>query len=148
MPTDETFIGRVEPTAQRYGHNKTTEDVFNDPLRPLPYELCEALAGTEHLSKRYAKAFVYGYLEPSPTVVEENVESHGFKNKANFDSYVGESRYMVAQAIWIYELINAYPDFPENCSDCGNPLGGTWVGHPNWAEPGVLCQHRAEIDQD
>jgi hypothetical protein len=148
MPTDEEIKARIETNSTRYGHGKTPQDVFEDQLRPQAYELIDALAASEHLSKKEAIAFVQHHLISTPTRVELEGESEEFDNPAELKSYALQGKHKVAQAIWIYELINAYPDFPENCCDCGNPLGGTWVGHPNWAEPGVLCQHCAEIDQD
>lgn len=150
MPTDNEPALWIETNSQRYGHDKTTDEVYEDRLYPKPHELRDALAATEHLTEKHAAAFVYGYLEPSPAGAEIDAEMHGFESKAEFESYILEAKHMIAQAIWIYELIDAYrsPDFPDECRECGNSLGGTWVEHPDEGEPGVLCRDRAGIDPD
>lgn len=134
-------------TSRRYGNDKTPDEVFDDRLRPQPWELRDALAETEHLSEQEAAGIVKKHTTSSLLKVEG--ESEYFDNEEEFESYALQGRYKVAQAIWIYELIDAYrfPDFPDECRECGTPLGGSWVGHPDTGEPGVLCINCADIDQ-
>jgi hypothetical protein len=85
---------------------------------------------------------------PCLIAAEANVGSRGFKNKANFDAYIDELMYLIAQAVYAYEPINAHPDSPANCYDCGKPLSRAWVEHLNGAGPGILCQHCTDIDPE
>ncbi|MDR5674036.1 hypothetical protein RH858_12935 [Halalkaliarchaeum sp. AArc-GB] len=148
MPTDEEIKARIETNSTRYGHGKTPQDVFEDQLRPQAYELIDALAASEHLSKKEAIAFVQHHLVSTPTRVELEGESEEFDNPAELKSYALQGKHKVAQAIWIYELIDAYrhPKPPEECRECGKSIGNTWIGHPDKGEPGVLCEDCAGID--
>lgn len=149
MTTDESHTNHPT-TKQRYGNDQAAKDVFEDRLRPQPSEMIAALTDTEHLTEKDATAFVYGHLETTPKADDPDVKPSIFDSKARFDSYAFEAKYKVAQAIWIYELIDAYrnPDFPEECRDCGQSLNGTWVGHPDRGDPGVLCTDCADIAPD
>lgn len=149
MPTDNPHTNQPT-TKQRYGNDQTVKDVFDDRLHPQPSELIAALANTEHLTEKDATAFVYGHLETTLEADEPDAEPPIFDNKARFDSYAFEAEHKVAQAIWVYELIDEYrnPDFPDECRDCGQSLNGTWVGHPDRGEPGVLCTDCADLVPD
>jgi len=148
MPTDEEIKAGIETNSKRYGHDKTPQDVFEDRLRPQPHELVDALAASEYFSEKEAIAFVYRHLVTSPSRVELEGESEYFDSKTEFKSYAFQGKHKVAQAIWIYELIDAYrhPEPPEECRECGRSLNATWVGHPDEGEPGVLCRDCADID--
>lgn len=152
MPTEsdkERLEKAYETNSQRYGNQNTIEDVFENPLHPSPEELRNALAATECLTEKEATAFVHGITDRYP-MYDKTVLPDGFEQKSEFDSVTEVARDKVAEAIWIYELIDAYrfPDFPEECRECGNKLGGTWVGRPSEGEPGVLCLDCADVDPE
>ena len=150
MPTDEEIKAEIETNSTRYGHDKTPQDVFEDRLRPQTHELIDALAASEHLSKKEAIAFAQQHLVRAPNKIESEGESDYFESPAELRSYALQGTHKVAQAIWIYELIDAYrlPDIPQECRECGTSLIGNWVGHPDKGEPGVLCEDCANIDPD
>lgn len=140
-----------ETNSQRYGNHNTIEDVFERSIHPTPTELQDALAVTDCLTEKEATAFMHGILESYPKQMGgKTILPDGFVQKSEFDSVKEEARNKVADAIWIYELIDAYrfPDFPEECLDCGGKLGGRWVGYPSEGEPGVLCVDCANIDPE
>jgi len=148
MESEKTAEELTETTSHYFGNKKTPDEVFDDRLQPRPSELRDALAETEHLSEQEAEAIVDKSLTTGPSKIEVFGESEYFDDKEEFESYAMQGRHMIAQAIWIYELIDAYrsPEFPDECRECGVPLGGSWVGHPDQGEPGVLCRNCADID--
>lgn len=87
MPTDEEINAGIETNSNRYGHDKTPQDVFEDRLRPQAYELIDAFAASEHLSKKEAIAFVQQHLVSTPTRVELEGESEEFDSPAELKSY-------------------------------------------------------------
>lgn len=140
-----------ETSSQRYGNQNTIEDVFERPIHPTPTELQDTLAATDCLTEREATAFMHGILESYPKQIGgRTILPDGFEQKSEFDLVKEEARNKVADAIWIYELIDAYrfPNFPEECRDCGGKLGGRWIGYPSEGEPGVLCVDCADIDPE
>jgi len=154
MPTEEDrerLQNAFKTDSQRFGNQKTIEDVFERPINPTPTELLNALAATECLTEREATAFMHGILESYPKQIgDKTILPDEFEQKSEFDSVKETARNKVADATWIYELIDAYrfPDFPEECRDCGSKLGGTWVGYPSEGEPGVLCVDCADVDPE
>ena len=115
----------------------------------MPTELVDALHDTGLLTEKEASAFVYKEIECQPINVGGEVTiPHEFENICEFNSCLRHARETVGQAIWIYELIDAYrfPDFPEECTECGRSLGGTWVELSE--EPGFFCRECGDLDAD
>lgn len=152
MP-DKPIREQFQTDSQRYGNEKTIEETFSNPYHPLDNELKVALEDTALLSEPEAFAFVWGPLGTSPVMTEEEmaeqfVQRHGFESLSEFKEVAAKAREKVADAIWIYELIDAYrsPDFPEECAECGRSLGGMWVEPDDGPSP--LCRSCADIDTE
>ena len=143
----------IEINSQRYGNDKTIDEVFERETSPIPGELHETLADTAHLTEKEAFAFVHGHLDGFPPIQDvdiatEMVQDHGFKSLSEFNAIKQTAKEKVADVIWIYELIDAYrfPDIPEECCKCGGPLGGHWVENSDGESVEHLCKNCADID--
>ncbi|WP_408957556.1 hypothetical protein [Natrinema sp. 74] len=143
-----------QTNSQRYGNEQTIDEVFERETSPIAGELQEVLADTAHLTDEEAFAFVHGHLEGYPPlsdemdVADEIVQSQGFESTSEFNAIKKAAKEKIADAIWIYELIDAYrfPSLPEECTECSGPLGGTWVGSVEGSGP--LCRDCADVDAD
>lgn len=153
--TDNTLREKFSTTSQRYGNDKTLDEVFEREKYPTSGELQKELADTALLTEKEAFAFVQGRFEGYPPVsgemADEMVQSQGFKNISEFNAKQQTAMEKVADAIWIYELIDAYrfPDFsnlPDECTECGCTLGNTWV-EPEGSS-GSFCRDCADIDAE
>lgn len=148
----------VETNSERYGNNIGIEDVYDNLSYPTPMELKDALARTSFLTDQESFAFAYGHIEGFPQMPHESQKANelfqreGFENFSEFISVRQTAKQKIADAIWIYELIDAYrfPDSStlEKCGECGNILGQTRVGnhHKNGTTP--LCSECATVDPD
>jgi hypothetical protein len=142
----------AETTSHRYGNNKTIDEVFDKEHCPIDGELEDALADTAHLSEKEAYAFAHGHFGQLPVVHEDEdlsngiPESAGFESTSEFTAAKEAAKEKIADAIWIYELIDAFrrPDFPEECTDCGRDLGGMWVEEDD--VDGYLCRDCADVN--
>ncbi|MFC6888478.1 hypothetical protein [Halorubrum trueperi] len=151
--TDENISEKSQTDSQRFGNEKTIEEAFSNQANRSEAELHAALEDTIHLSKQEAFAFVQGYLKSFPRVskeelAEDMVREQGFESLSEYRQTCRRAREKVADAIWIYELIDAYrfPDFPEECVDCGRSLDGMWVEPDDGPSP--LCRICADVDPD
>lgn len=151
--TDDSIREQFQTDSQRYGKETTIKETFSNPRHPLDEELEAALKDTEHLSEAEAFAFVWGPLGTSPVITdkqmaEQFVQQHGFESLSEFKKVAVRAREKVADAIWIYELIDAYrfPDFPEECAECGRSLGGMWVEPDDGPSP--VCRNCADVDPE
>ena len=149
--TDNTIREKSRTNSQRYGNEKTISEAFESKTSPIPGELEKALADTAHLSEKEAFAFVHGQIEGYPHVpdvemADEIVQSQGFKNSSKFKSIQQTAKEKVADAIWIYELIDAYrfPDFPEECAECSRPIEGWWIKPEG--KSGPICRNCADVN--
>ncbi len=148
----------VETNSERYGNTTTIEDVFDNLAYPEPPELEEALITTGFLTDKEAFAFVRGHIEGFPQVpheldkADELVQQQGFENISEFESVRQTAKEKIADAIWIYELIDAYrlPDFsnPEKCDECGDLLGQTWIGKPHEEGLTIQCVDCADTEPE
>lgn len=148
--TNETKQLSTETSSRRYGNEQTINETYRNPYHPRNAELRAALADTQHLSEKEAFAFVNEHFDsysgvPGDQITEETAQKHGFDTLSEYHDIRDQAREKIADAIWIYELIDAYrsPDFPDTCGDCGSTLGGTWV-EPDEAEH-VVCRDCAAI---
>jgi len=151
--TDESIREQFRTDSQRYGNEKTIEEAFSNPAHRHEGELNAALEDTMYLSEQEAFAFVQGCIGTFPPVSEEEVaedmvQGQGFESLSEYRQTRRRAREKIADAIWIYELIDAYrfPDFPEECAECGQSLGGMWVKPDDGQTP--LCRNCAGIDPD
>ena len=151
--TDDTIPEELQTNSQRYGNDKTIDEVFDREYHPVEPELEEALAETGHLTEKEAFAFAHGHFGqlPLPEEIEGTskvLQSQGFESTAEFIAVTQRARKKVGDAIWIYELIDAYrcPDFPEECTECGHSLGGMWFNPEEGSGP--LCRNCADIDTE
>lgn len=146
----------VETNSERYGNNTAIEDVYDSLAYPKPQELEEALTATGFLTDKESFAFVYGRIEGFPHLplatdeAEEIIQNHGFNSSSEFKSIKQTATRKIADAIWIFELIDAYryPDFPDECQECGNEIFGPWVRNQEDDETTVQCTDCADIDLD
>jgi hypothetical protein len=141
---------RFKTTSQRFGNDRDPQDPFDNPLHPRPHELAAALADTAHLNEKEAKAFVHGHLDRDLLSDEQLAEHHDFENATKFSSYELQGKHYVAEAIWIYELIDAYrhPPIPDECAECGRTLGATFVGDLDKDPQSFRCLDCAGVDPD
>lgn len=151
--TDENIREKFRTDSQRYGNEKTIEEAFSNQAHRNEGELNAALEDTTHLSEQEAFAFVQGCLGTFASVsneelAEDIVQGQGFESLSEYRQTCRRAREKVADAIWIYELIDAYrfPDFPEECAECSRSLGGMWVEPDDGPSP--LCRNCADIDPD
>lgn len=158
MTSNDDFKSQIETTSRRFGNSKTIEDAFNRPAHPTAIELATALAETAHLSQKEAFAFAHGWMEGHPgetvtdkDVAEEIVRAHGFHNLFEFTETRDLAQKKIADAIWIYELIDAYrfPGKPEECSRCGAEIDDAWtVPLEVDQKTGVLCRPCARDERE
>ena len=149
--TDESIREQFRTDSQRYGNEKTIEEAFSNPAHRHEGELNAALEDTMYLSEQEAFAFVQGCIGTFPPVSEEEVaedmvQGQGFESLSEYRQTRRRAREKIADAIWIYELIDAYrfPDLPEVCAECGGSLGQTWVEPAGSSEP--VCNNCADTD--
>lgn len=148
----------AETNSERYGNNAEIEDVYDDLSYPTPPELKEALAATDLLTDKESFAFVNGRLEGflgyahSSDDAEEMVQDQGFDTVSEFTSTQQTAGEKIAEAIWIYELIDAYrfpkTSSPDYCDKCGEPLSNSWVGDHRRSDSTVQCFDCADIDPE
>jgi hypothetical protein len=143
----------VEPTSEEFGNTTSIQEVFDDRLHPLPWELEEALVATGLLTEKEAFAFVNGSFEAATFLSHEKtaknvVQENGFEGIDDFWSVEQRARQKVGDALWIGELLEAYrsPDFPDECQECGRALGGMCVGHPDDEDSTVRCFDCAGVE--
>lgn len=156
VETNETEKqNRVRETIQMHGNDKELGDVYEDILYPKAPELAEALADTSILTQEEAHEFAYQFVAPTSEHPEEfvdrEVDSDGAGIRINTPDPgppAFQGREKVAEAIWIYELLDAYkfPDFPDTCDACGSDLPNFWVGVDDESEHGYLCPDCAGIE--
>lgn len=147
----ETRQIETEPNSHRYGNNQQTDEVYEDPTYPKPPELVEALEATSHLTGEEARAFVWGLIEHFPPVphgskhADDVVQSIGFDDMAEFEDAMERSKAKVADAIWIYELLDAYRSPPRSeCIECGTEIQGPNISPEG--EEGTICGNCADRD--
>ena len=151
--TDDTVPEKLQTNSQRYGNDKTIDEVFNREYHPVEPELVEALAETEHLTGKEAFAFAHGHFGqlPLPEEIEGTsrvLHKQGFESTAEFNAIKQRAKKKIGDAIWIYELIDAFrhPDFPEECTECSHSLGGMWIKTEEGSGP--LCRNCADVDTE
>ena len=127
--------------------------MFEDEHQPREQELEDALAETGLLTEKEAFAFAHGHFGqlPLPKEVEEVSslsKNHGIESTEEFLAVKQRAMKKISEAIWIFELIDAYrlPDFPEQCAECNQSLGGMWVEQKEGLSP--VCRDCADIDGD
>lgn len=135
-PPDQTMTSKEESRSEiatdshRYGNEKTIEDAFNNPFSPQPGELYYELVGTSHLTEKEAFAFTQGHFGRMRGVSDERlgdelVQEWGFESYAEFRTIEETAEKKVADAIWIYELIDTFRSaLPDECSNCGDTIEG------------------------
>ena len=151
MTTEQEHEFTAETQSEDYGNTKSIENVYEDPWHPTPAELQDALLDTELLTEKEVIAFVHGPMSSYPHKVgDEVIIPDEFEDFSEFKSYIADATDKVAQAIWIYELIDAYRfvGSPEECGKCGGQLGSSWVWSESEDEPNVLCHNCAGVDVD
>lgn len=143
---------QLHTDSQRYGNDKTIDEVFDQEHQPTHQELEEALAETDYLTEKEAFAFVHGHFGqlPLPKQVEktsEALQNQGFEGASEFNAAKQRAKKKIGDATWIIELIDAFrmPDFPQECTECGRSLGGTWVEPEDGS--GFLCRDCADVEQ-
>ncbi|NIC00911.1 hypothetical protein [Halobacterium sp. R2-5] len=75
---------------------------------------------------------VFDHIHNIPHVSDEVAEEYnvmstiGFESLAEFNAAKETATEKIGEALWIYELLEAYrfPPIPENCVECGHALGG------------------------
>jgi len=150
--TNGSIPARFQTNSQRYGNDKTIEQVFENEHHPREQELEDALAETGLLTEKEAYAFVYGRFGSLPLryldEMSSMLEKQGFESSDEFTTVKERAESKIADAIWVYELIDAFrfPDFPEQCAKCSNSLGGMWVESEEGSGP--ICRECADIDHD
>ena len=151
--TDKNIPEKFRTDSQRFGNEKTIEEAFSNQAHRNEGELNAALEDTIHLSEQEAFAFVEGHFKgflpvSDEELAEDRVQRQGFENLSEYRQTYRRAREKIADAIWIYELIDAhrFPDFPEECAECSRSLGGMWVEPDDGPSP--LCRNCADIDPD
>jgi len=151
--TSDNVKKEFQTDSKRYGNDKTIQQVFDREDHPAVPELKEALAETSHLTEKEAFAFAHGNFGqlPLPKEIDEIcklTKSHGIESTEEFLAVKQRAMKKISEAIWIFELIDAYrlPDFPEQCAECNQPLGGMWVNQEEGLSP--VCRDCADIDGD
>lgn len=121
-------LANAKTDSQRYGNEKTVEEVFDNPFNPRVFELEKALADTPHITEKEAFAFVQGHVGGLPRTsadrsIDETAQRLGFEDYAEYKTVKATAKEKIASAIWIYELIDAYRfPLPDECSDCGTEI--------------------------
>lgn len=128
--TDNSIREKFQTDSQRFGNEKTIEEAFSNQAHRNEGELQVALEETIHLSEQEAFAFVQGYIGSFPPVpdkelAEEMVQEQGYDSLSEYRQTRSRAREKVADAIWIYELIDAYrfPDIPDEHRDASDLHG-------------------------
>ena len=149
--TDNRHREQLQTDSQRYGNDKTIDGVFDQEHHPTEPELEEALAATDYLTEKEAFAFAHGHFGQLPLPEEvgmtsEVLQNQGFEDASEFNAAKQKAQKKIGDAIWIFELIDAFrmPDFPQECTECGRSLGGTWVEPEDGSS--FLCRDCADID--
>lgn len=150
---DNNVSERFQTDSQRFGNEKTIEEAFSNQAHRTKDELNAALEDTMRLSEQEAFAFVEGHYRgflpvSDEELAEDRVQRQGFESLSEYRQTYRRAREKIADAIWIYELIDAYrlPDPPEECTECSQSLDGRWVETDDGRTP--LCSDCAGIDPD
>ena len=148
---DNNISERFQTDSQRFGNEKSIEEAFSNQAHRTKDELNAALEDTMYLSEQEAFAFIEGHYRgflpvSDEELAEDRVQGQGFESLSEYRQTCRRAREKVADAIWIYELIDAYrfPDLPEVCAECGGSLGQTRVEPAGSSEP--VCDDCADTD--
>ena len=146
-------LANAETDSHRYGNEKKIEEQFDNPYNPRVSELEKALAETAHLTEKEAFAFAqreFGGLSniTGDQSLDQTAQRLGFEDYAEYKAAKATAKEKIADAIWIYELIDAYRfPLPDECSDCGTEIKGAQF-ETKENEAGALCPACADSETE